>query len=133
LGGDRVVTYCHNSIYILIQMNKFQEKTDDELVEDAGMVVVGTPSGLKAQWAQVEMMRRLKNAMERAEKSTTNFNKITLIFSLVVVFLTLVQVWIALIPLFSNIWWAVATFFLIVIALAGIFQKAEKTLFRDKR
>ncbi len=109
------------------------KRTDEQLVEDAGRVVIGTPSGLLAQQAQLEMMRRLKDTIEKANESTDRFNQTTFIFSVVVIFLTLAQVFIALLPLFSEVSVAVSVFDGILFVLMILIWNLEKQMKKGKK
>ncbi len=78
-------------------------KSDNELVDDAGRGVIGTPSGLPAQQAQVEMMRRLKDTIEKSNKSTDRFNQVATSLSFAMFFMTFSQIAVSLFPPQDNL------------------------------
>src|SRR5260370_18517410 len=64
----------------------FQRATDEELVTEA-------QTGNRGQGANVEMMRRLRNVIEKFDASTTRYNKILIGLTVAIGLLTLIQVW----------------------------------------
>lgn len=67
-----------------------QELTDEELVEIAGKTVIGTQSGLNAQYAQAELTRRLMKNIANLTGETAMYSKVlvglTLLLAVVAVF-----------------------------------------------
>jgi hypothetical protein len=59
----------------------FQKATDPELVIEA-------QTGTRGQGANVEMMRRLRNAIERFDASTTRYSKILMWLTIIIGLLT---------------------------------------------
>ena len=69
--------------------NNWREKTDDELAQDAYR-------GDTSQGAVVEMMRRLKDALEEQQKAAEKITKLTKVlvwFTAALILLALVQIW----------------------------------------
>lgn len=69
--------------------NNWREKTDDELAQDAYR-------GDTSQGAVVEMMRRLKNALEEQQRTAEKITKLTKVlvwFTAALILLALVQIW----------------------------------------
>jgi len=62
----------------------FQKATDAELVTEA-------QTGTRGQGANVEMMRRLRNALENFDASTTRYSKILMWLTIVIGVLTAAQ------------------------------------------
>jgi len=74
--------------------NNWREKTDDELAQDAYR-------GDTSQGAVVEMMRRLKDALEEQSRSTRRITALTwalVILTAALILLALVQIWPLLTP-----------------------------------
>src|SRR5260370_11208577 len=64
----------------------FQKATDEDLLTEA-------QTGTRGQGANVEMMRRLRNVIEKFDASTTRYNKILIGLTVAIGLLTLIQVW----------------------------------------
>ncbi len=80
--------------------------SNEELVKTVGAVVIGTPSGLKAQEAQAELNRRLIEKMEalvtsldKNNETTERFNRRTLQLTWAMAVLAVVQI---VIPFLRN-------------------------------
>lgn len=71
---------------VIMPDKALSEMTDAELVSEAGSRVIGTPSGLKSQEAQAEMMRRLIKALADSKESADRYNKV-LFFLTVMMFM----------------------------------------------
>jgi hypothetical protein len=69
----------------------FQTATDPELVTEA-------QAGTRGQGAVVEMMRRLRNAIEKVDASTTHYNRILITLTILIGILTAVQVYTVFFP-----------------------------------
>lgn len=61
----------------------FEKAQDKELVEEA-------QTGLRGQGAVVEMMRRLKDSIDKLESSTSNYSRWLIVLTLVIAILTLI-------------------------------------------
>lgn len=87
-----------------------KEITDEELVDEAGQTVIGTLGGLSAQRYQVEMMRRLKDSIEKLDDSTTRYSKILIDLTILLFITAFLQTIISLIPI-SKTWldWLIYT------------------------
>jgi len=69
--------------------NNWREKTDDDLAREAY-------SGHTSQGAVVEMMRRLKDALEEQQKAAEKITKLTKVlvwFTAAMILLALIQIW----------------------------------------
>ena len=66
----------------------FSKRTDEELVCEAN-------NGLQGQGANIEMLRRLRTAIENADKTAASLNRRLLWYTIAIFGLTLVQVIIA--------------------------------------
>ena len=53
--------------------------------------MIGTPSGLSAQRAQVDMMCRLKDAIEKLDKNTTRWSKTLTFVTIALLVIAIVQ------------------------------------------
>lgn len=67
----------------------YREKTDEELIKDADGGGGGVES--RSRGAQAEMMRRLKNAIEKFDKTTTHHNRSLIALTLILIVVALVQ------------------------------------------
>jgi len=76
-----------------------QEMTDQELVDIAGSTVIGTPSGLKSQHAQAELLRRNTEALHNSSKSSERYADRMMGLTLIVGLITFLQL------MFSVISW----------------------------
>ncbi len=70
-------------------MNSYRDKTDKELVKDADGGGGGAAS--KSRGAQAEMMRRLKDSIDKFSDSTTKWNRILIIVTIVLLIVAMVQ------------------------------------------
>ncbi len=110
-----------------------QNLTDKELVEDAERVVIDTPSGLAAQRAQVEMMRRLKDVIEKSGEQEEKLGKINLVLTFAVIFLTIIQVTIAIIDSAKNTllgWGPTVGMALFAIIFLWLMRKIDREIFK---
>lgn len=73
-------------------INNIDTRTNEELVEAAGEYIIGTPSGLKSQQAQAELMSRLIYSNKNLNSSTQFSNWMMIILTVVLVILTIVLV-----------------------------------------
>lgn len=73
-------------------MSDITSKTDEELVKDVGKTVIGTPSGLKAQYSQAELMRRLIFAIDNLNRTTSYYSKVLILLTITLGVLTVVQI-----------------------------------------
>ena len=53
---------------------KITDLTDEQLVERTGSVTIGTPSGMRAQEAQAELIRRLTESIRSMDKTTEHYS-----------------------------------------------------------
>lgn len=65
---------------------------DIELVRRTSETVIGTPSGLKAQHAQAELMRRLIVSVDRLNASTSYYSKVLIWLTLILGILAVIQI-----------------------------------------
>lgn len=65
--------------------------SDEELVEISGSVTVGTPSGLKAQKAQAELMRRNTEALNKSSETSERYSKVMLALTYVIIMISVGQ------------------------------------------
>lgn len=105
------------------------ERTDEQLVKDAGSVVVGTPSGLRAQEAQTEMMRRLKNSIEKLDHNTERYNKLLLLLTVVLVITAIAQIVVSIWVSSLNPWIALGGEVLALGIIAFFAWRILKTFF----
>lgn len=73
-------------------MDEIPLKTDEELVGDAGRVVVGTTSGLQAQHAQAELTRRLINSIKHLDATTSRYSRVLIWLTVELVIFALIQI-----------------------------------------
>jgi hypothetical protein len=76
-----------------------QGKTDLEIVETAGGGV-----GTGSQGAQAEMMRRLKDSIEKLDQSTSNFSRALFALSLLLFIVAILQLFISIFSMGMTIW-----------------------------
>ena len=88
-----------------------EDKTDENLVKEAD-------AGLRGQGAVTEMMRRLKNSIEKFNKNTTEYNRIMFELTLVLIVLAILQI---IIPIFLDGRPWIAVFVEVLIFLIVIF------------
>lgn len=74
------------------ELKEMLKKTDEELVGDAGRIVIGTPSGLGAQHAQAELTRRLIRSIDNLNTNTSYYSKILIGLTVAIGVLTLFQI-----------------------------------------
>ncbi len=70
---------------------EFKNKKDEELVNLASETVIGTTSGLKSQGAQVEMMRRLKDSIEKFDGNTTRWSRVLTFVTIALLIIAIIQ------------------------------------------
>lgn len=73
-------------------MTYIEDKTEEELVDDIGRNVIGTPSGLNAQFSQAELTRRLLVGIEDLNKATSRYSKIIIILTIVLGVFAIIQI-----------------------------------------
>lgn len=66
---------------------------NEELVKQAGETVVGTPSGLKAQYAQAELTRRLMNSINNLNKISSKYSQRLIWLTIVLGILAAIQIY----------------------------------------
>jgi len=81
-----------------------EKKSDEELVNLSGDQVIGTPAGTKAQQAQVEMMLRLKDSIEKLNKNTSKHNIALIALTIILLVVAMTQIVVS-ITLADIIWW----------------------------
>ncbi|KKS11270.1 MAG: hypothetical protein UU67_C0078G0004 [Candidatus Daviesbacteria bacterium GW2011_GWB1_41_5] len=75
-------------------MTYIEDKTETELVDDAGSRVIGTESGLKAQFAQAELTRRLMESIKNLDNSTARYSQVLVGLTLAILVIGYLQlVW----------------------------------------
>lgn len=74
-----------------MEEGSIHKKTDHELVRDAGEVVIGTPSGLRAQHAQAELVRRNTEALKESSRTSEKYSDVMIVFSLLLFFVAMLQ------------------------------------------
>jgi hypothetical protein len=101
-----------------------QKLSEEELVSIVGEAVVGTPSGLKSQQAQAELIRRQivemrKNneATNRFNKTTEKYNNVTIDLTFVLLFVSFLQVVYAIFLSGRNQW---VQIYLLILFFVGI-------------
>ena len=77
-------------------MTYIEDKTEAELVDNIGSVVIGTTSGLKAQFAQAELTRRLIVSIRDLDRTTSKYSRIIVLLTVVLGILAGIQIWITL-------------------------------------
>jgi len=80
-----------------IKLNKNMDspmkgKKDEELVDLANNKVIGTLSGMEAQGALAELIRRLTLEIKNLNISTSRYSKILLWLTIVMIFLGIIQI-----------------------------------------
>ena len=73
-------------------MTYIEDKTEAELVDDIGKTVIGTPSGLNAQFAQAELTRRLILSIKGFNRTTSRYSVILIALSIVLGLIAITQI-----------------------------------------
>ena len=73
-------------------MAYIEDKTEEELVDDIGGTVIGTPSGLKAQFAQAELTRRLILSIRDLNRTTSRYSVTLIALSIVLGLIAITQI-----------------------------------------
>ncbi len=81
-----------------------QELTNEELVEIAGKTVIGTQSGLNAQYAQAELTRRLMRSIGTLTGETATYSKVLVDLTLLLAVVAVFQLSTTIVPA-SVSWW----------------------------
>ena len=107
-------------------METKEEKTEvsnEQLVEEAGRAVIGTPSGLVSQRAQAELARRLMESIRDLDTSTGRYSRVIIALTLCLGLLAYLQLMVGIFSLPLPPAVQVAVLLLFVCALAWGFYK----------
>lgn len=109
-----------------------RKKTDTELVTLVGSKVIGTPSGLDAQHAQAELLRRNTDALRESKKSADKSSYSTIILTLIIGWIALFQLLFSIIASdktnLEKTFYAIGLIAFVVLSFYDSFMRKEKTV-----
>jgi len=103
-------------------MSYIEDKTEAELVDDIGKTVIGTESGLKAQFSQAELTRRLIVATRDLNRATTEYSKKLVNLTYILFLVALIQLIVSVFSMPIPVW---LRFFIWIVLLFFIFSEIK--------
>lgn len=96
-----------------------KNKKDEELVSDAWNTI-------SSRTNSIEMMRRLKNSIEKLDKTTDKYSRILIILTIILVIVSFTQIIVTIFTGYSNPWTALIVEVMVLMAIFYLAKKLTK-------
>jgi len=113
-----------------MKKDNFNNLTNEKLVELAGETVIGTTSGLKAQYAQAELIKRLMDSINGLNKTTSRYSDKLLGLTIVLFFIAFVQLTVSLKSFFDSWMLWILSVFIVSYAISAVMKMIEKEIWQ---